>query len=76
MIKLTWDDLFIQDPAIDFRSILACWPEDRGNILPIGLLPFGVARAMPLDAIAWHTISRQALGMALTPAQPEEGKSG
>jgi hypothetical protein len=41
--KLTWDDLFLQDPQLDFARIFECWPQVSGKTLPIGLSAFGDA---------------------------------
>lgn len=50
--KLTWDDLFIQDPHLDFARIFACWPQIGGKVQPIGLSAFGDAFfAKPDDSV-------------------------
>jgi hypothetical protein len=40
--KLTWADLFLSGPEIDFSQLLSCWPQHSfGRIRPIGLSAFG-----------------------------------
>jgi hypothetical protein len=50
--KLTWDDLFSQDPQLDFSRIFAFWPQLRGKVLPIGMSAFGdMFFAKPDDSV-------------------------
>lgn len=40
--NLTWNDLFIQHPSLEFEKIFSCWPQfSFGRIRPIGLSAFG-----------------------------------
>lgn len=39
---LSWADLFIEDPSVDFVRIFSCWPQHAfGRVRPIGLSVFG-----------------------------------
>ena len=39
---LSWSDLFIEDPSVDFGRIFSCWPQhELGRVRPIGLSAFG-----------------------------------
>ena len=39
---LSWADLFIEDPMVDFARIFACWPQYNFSLIrPIGLSVFG-----------------------------------
>jgi hypothetical protein len=41
-MKLTWDDLFSQDPALDFSRIFSCWPKlGVGRARPVGMSAIG-----------------------------------
>lgn len=51
--KLTWDDLILQDPQIDFARILSFWPAIDGKVLPIGLSAFGDAFFGKPDQSVW-----------------------
>lgn len=40
--KLSWDDLFSQDPSIDFQRIFSLWPRlNVGRARPIGMSSLG-----------------------------------
>lgn len=51
--KLAWEDLFSQDPKIDFGRIFSCWPHVPGKVLPIGLSAFGDAFFAKPDDTVW-----------------------
>jgi hypothetical protein len=53
MTKLTWDDLFLQDPEIDYRQIFECWPQIDGKVLPIGMSAFGDPFFVKPDNSVW-----------------------
>ncbi len=53
MTKLTWDDLFLQDPEIDYRRIFECWPQIDGKVLPIGMSAFGDPFFVKTDDSVW-----------------------
>lgn len=52
--KLTWNDLFSQDPCIDFGRIFSCWPAISGKVLPMGLSAFGDAFFAKPDQTVWR----------------------
>jgi hypothetical protein len=54
MTKLSWNDLFLEDPQIDFVHILGCWPQVGGRVLPIGLSAFGDAFFARPDESVWR----------------------
>ena len=51
--KLTWDDLFLKDPRLDFECIFSCWPQIGGKVRPIGLSAFGDAFFAKPDESVW-----------------------
>jgi hypothetical protein len=52
--KLTWEDLFLQDPQIDFGRIFDCWPQVGEKVRPIGLSAFGDAFFAKPDDSVWR----------------------
>jgi len=69
--KLTWQDLFLQDPQIDFARIFQCWPQIEARILPIGMSAFGDAFFARPDDSVWvlDTFSGQVRKVASSQAE-------